>query len=299
MRTPPLFQSDEEAEMQAEQARQQGTTLIRSHLSHHFVNNPNSSYVTWISTLHPENADVVIDQRFLIPGNPWWTVYEETKTPTATAVPIAGEGEDPSTITYSTSTASTPHFCLRCSPLDLTVGVSFALIALLTTLVLEVTACSFYVVAAIFYGLAKPCDPPNVFTGMLYSIFMLNYWIFALIDSLLLLISVLFTELLAIAAFCMSICLGGILMALYWHQCIRRVCHMTRWASRRGCSNPPRHFVFCGRDEFKKDMDGSEVPAIPTAASAPVVIVDKASVVVEQDTRDSARSIPPYSTKTI
>ena len=34
-------------------------------------------FVTWIATLHPENADVTIDQRFFVSGNPWWAIYED------------------------------------------------------------------------------------------------------------------------------------------------------------------------------------------------------------------------------
>ena len=51
--------------------------------------------MTWIACLHPENAEVTIDQRFFIPGNPWWTVYEGAKRdiPTATAVPVSGVPE--------------------------------------------------------------------------------------------------------------------------------------------------------------------------------------------------------------
>eukprot|EP00550_Attheya_septentrionalis_P004534 CAMPEP_0198285348 /NCGR_PEP_ID=MMETSP1449-20131203/4670_1 /TAXON_ID=420275 /ORGANISM="Attheya septentrionalis, Strain CCMP2084" /LENGTH=323 /DNA_ID=CAMNT_0043982753 /DNA_START=44 /DNA_END=1015 /DNA_ORIENTATION=- len=68
---------DEEALMEAQEARDRGTQLIRDHLEEHLANNPSSTYVTWIATLHPENATVTIDERFLIPNNPWLVVYAE------------------------------------------------------------------------------------------------------------------------------------------------------------------------------------------------------------------------------
>ena len=61
---------DEEAILQAARHRYEASVLVRNHLESHAVNNPGASsdYVTWIATLHPENADITIDQRFFIPG---------------------------------------------------------------------------------------------------------------------------------------------------------------------------------------------------------------------------------------
>lgn len=62
--------SDEEAQAQAAvtASREAGIATIRNHCEHHLISNPTSTYVTWIATLHPENAHVTIDSRFLIPG---------------------------------------------------------------------------------------------------------------------------------------------------------------------------------------------------------------------------------------
>lgn len=66
------FVSDEEAQAQAQAAvtasREAGIATIRNHCELHLISNPTSTYVTWIATLHPENAHVTIDSRFLIPG---------------------------------------------------------------------------------------------------------------------------------------------------------------------------------------------------------------------------------------
>ncbi len=62
--------SNEEAQAQAAvtASREAGIATIRNHCEHHLISNPTSTYVTWIATLHPENAHVTIDSRFLIPG---------------------------------------------------------------------------------------------------------------------------------------------------------------------------------------------------------------------------------------
>ena len=56
-----------------------GIADIQHHCVQHLSHNPSSSYVSWIATLHPENAQVTINTRFLTPDNPWLTVYEEAK----------------------------------------------------------------------------------------------------------------------------------------------------------------------------------------------------------------------------
>ncbi len=61
---------DERAKQQAARHRQDAQNLVRDHLRNHAQHNPGASsdYVTWIATLHPENADITIDRRFFVPG---------------------------------------------------------------------------------------------------------------------------------------------------------------------------------------------------------------------------------------
>jgi hypothetical protein len=68
--TPTQDEDDEEAILEAARHRQHAQTIVRDHLENHADNNPGASsdYVTWIATLHPENADITIDQRFFVPG---------------------------------------------------------------------------------------------------------------------------------------------------------------------------------------------------------------------------------------
>mmetsp|Transcript_859 Transcript_859/g.1571 ORF Transcript_859/g.1571 Transcript_859/m.1571 type:complete len:93 (-) Transcript_859:2009-2287(-) len=80
MKQPPVLQTmsndDEEAEIQAVMARRHASEMVRDHLETHAANNPGTSsdYVTWIATLHPENAEITIDQRFFIPGVCLWNL---------------------------------------------------------------------------------------------------------------------------------------------------------------------------------------------------------------------------------
>jgi len=293
MKTPPILQSDDDREASAQAARAQteGTDLIRDHLNNHVEHNPGASsdYVSWVATLHPENAQVSIDERFVIPGNPWWTVYEQTKNslPYATAVPIAEYEEDrqeqQSQSTTSQVTAADkenqltlpdnnaiiaqptsspskklkyPHFCLRCNPVDTLVGMIFIFTTLLISFTLETIAFSFYLTGALFYKTAKAMEPLNIISALIYPFFMIFYSIFSLTDNILLLSSVLTTEVLNICSWSFGVIFGGILVADHRHQFTRRACHHLRWAFRREFVNPPR--TFCGNGKTVSNSDDVE-----------------------------------------
>ena len=269
--------SDERAEENAARSRLQGEDLVRNHLEHHIAQNPgeSSDYVSWMATLHPENAEVVIDQRFFVPGNPWWTIYEETKNaniPTATAVAIADgdehqqrveEGHQTPANKYSSSPPE-PSFCLICSPVDTFAGILVTFHAILGVFICEILALLLcYWPASMFYHLAQCFNPPC--TGIWYSVLMMFYHLFAFTDSIVLLTSVLVTEIVAVLGWLTSLCTGGVLRAKFWHQYIRRVCHGLRIVFRRGCNgDPPRHFVLFG-------VEKEETPESVVAADQPNV----------------------------
>lgn len=269
MKSPPILQqSDEDAEAQAAQSRMAGAAVVQDHLSNHLQNNSgrSSEYVSWIATLHPENADVTIDQRFLIPGNPWWTIYEDAKNdvPTATVVPVveheqgdeeaAAQGHHSGANTAAPPSPHRPHCILLCSPIDMIGGIFVTCFAIMGVLLCEGVALLIYLVAASLYWIAKIFDPPNAFTGMFYSFFMIFYFAFALADSIVLLASVLVTECVACAGWLLSVLLGGIMAANTWHQYIRRICHLIRWGFRGSCAKPPRHFAMCCMTDEKEEL---------------------------------------------
>lgn len=275
MRNPPILaieESDVAAEAQAAQTRHHASELVRRHLENHASLNPGASsdYVTWLATLHPENAEITIDQRFFVPGNPWWTIYEDTKhngvLPTATAVPVfqdrESEGEvvqqhingrtghkssdhPDSSSTGADSHTHPPPFYLVCSPISIFAGVLVGFHALLGTLLCEFLAlflCHFP--AAVFWKSAQACSPPSICTGVPYSLCMLIYYAFALCDSIVLLTSVMVVEVLAIVGYLVELVTGGVIMATFWHQYIRRSCHGIRVKFRQlSGQDPSRHVV--------------------------------------------------------
>uniref|UniRef100_A0A6U3RN36 Transmembrane protein n=1 Tax=Ditylum brightwellii TaxID=49249 RepID=A0A6U3RN36_9STRA len=311
---------DEDCEAQAAEARRQGTELIEDHFAHHVQHNPDSSYVSWIACLHPENAEVTIDERFFVPGNPWWTVYEGAKgeIPTATAESLEGAPTAVATANTPTSTTPPEDVSKSSSGLDLVVGSLLSVIGILTVFGLEAAAYAIYCVSAAFYRLSEAMDPPTTVTGIFYSICLLVYYLLALLDSCLLVASVLTTEIMAGALFLLSCLFAGCEMAASWHQYLRRTCHLLRWAFRSESlsAHPPRHLclVCLPKEKLREDKKGEEdieepptwariepsVPkedwveagssATPTAPEEHVIVLDQSNVIVENDGKDNSAS---------
>ncbi|CAJ1936533.1 unnamed protein product [Cylindrotheca closterium] len=293
MKSPPILnRANQDPELQAAEARAAGESIIRDHLDNHLVHNSGASseYISWIATLHPENAQIEIDERFFIPGNPWWSIYEQTvNMPCATAVAVpAADGEreahPPNAHQYnatsdgeakyvlSTTTHASddlteqstpadrqeepeqklPHYCLRSSPVDMCIALITTFHATFFTLVFEFSASIFYFVAASFYHIAQVFSPSNMFTGFFYSIFMIMYFAFAAADSALLLGSVLGTEAAIFVGWILGVLFGGIWVANKRHQFVRRVCHRIRWAFRHKHLEPPR--TFCKQSQVGTEL---------------------------------------------
>jgi hypothetical protein len=309
MRSPPIL-SDEEAQTQAARAQRDGETVVRNHLSSHLDNNPGASsdYVSWLATLHPENADVTIDERFFVPGNPWWSIYEETvnKMPYAYARPVtpgdetnqdirteevddnhhdhnpqydhekeSSSSNEPLTETPSPEPKSTSPFWLVCNPIDMLVGLITIFQAVLIVFVLEVIALAFYFISAFFYKSAKATmEPVKALTAPFYALFMIMYFTFALSDSIILLSNVLVTEIFMMVGWLLGCLFGGILIANERHQYIRKVCHHIRWGFRHDFTNPSRNFnlCHCSPDGDTNDGDAKD-ESQPEEDVAPTVIV--------------------------
>lgn len=292
-------EDDEEAMLEAARHRQRASSMVRNHLESHVDNNPGSSsdYVTWIATLHPENAEITIDPRFFIPGNPHWTIYEETKNnliPMATAVPIPNHSDDnnndddyrqnPSphygeTGAVSAGSSSSNNnnendggggFCKSCSPVSIAFGIMVGVPALFTVLALELVAFVWcYGLSTMFFYIARGFAPPNCCTCLFYYVFMLVHKVMRFVDSILLVVSVVVTEVLGFVACLVGFCTGGAGWASYLQQEIRRTCHGVRILFRKtsassstksenSSSHPPPRTFFCPMEPTTTTPAGEE-----------------------------------------
>ena len=241
--------SDAAARAQAQESHDEGVRIITSHLSSHLDQNPGSDFVSWIATLHPENADVRIDPRFFVPNNPWWSVYEAAK-PAASTVVVDGVPVDSITREevengrQDSKSNDSPGGGCFCNPVGFVVGIALAFSSIVSTFSIEVAALPLYFLAAVSFHVATPCNPPaNPLTGIIFSVFMLLYWIFSMVDSILLLVSVLVSEILGAVAGILGCLCGGFRGAKEWHQTVRKASHSVRATFRRPFTSPSRQLL--------------------------------------------------------
>eukprot|EP00536_Pseudo-nitzschia_multiseries_P014049 jgi/Psemu1/310549/fgenesh1_kg.651_\ len=138
--------------------------------------------------------------------------------------------------------------------------------------------CAFllcYVPGTLFYLTAETLAPPNCFTCLFYHLFSVIYNTLYFCDSIVLVVSVMVSELVAMAACMVGFCTGGALWAGRLHQQIRRVCHGIRVAFRKTTATdqlPPRQF-FCGGSRSRPTpnprSDAGEEPAVSAARIDP------------------------------
>mmetsp|Transcript_34945 Transcript_34945/g.70683 ORF Transcript_34945/g.70683 Transcript_34945/m.70683 type:complete len:310 (-) Transcript_34945:667-1596(-) len=227
--------SDAAAREAAAAAREAGIADIRNHCEQHLSTNPSSSYVTWIATLHPENAQVTIDPRFLIEGNPWLVVYEEAKedlqkgriragTTVTPSAPEAEEDDDKD----ETETA-TFSGCL-----DLIVGSTLVLTGILSSFTIEICAAYAYLSYWLCCKIVDMCSPPGLFSWLPLFLAWIIGKSFLLIDVVLLFFSIVVVECIAAANYLVCTILGcSHQVGKNAHQMTRKMSHLVRWAFRR------------------------------------------------------------------
>lgn len=244
--------SDRLAEDAAAEAREQGVELIRNHLGEYLVQNPDADYVTWIATLHPENAEVTIDPRFLIPGNPWATVFEEARA-------AAWRGAEPDHSSQSNGSSideaeeakmEDPQFARQTTArnihlgglIPMIVGCSFLLAAMGVAFGLQLASTIVYMLAVFFKCICKCLPPFSAWTAVLYLIPGGLLIVFQSLDLLLLVLDTVLVELLGLLAYILCTLLSfSHAVGKFYHQQIRRLPHFMRWACRKHLQcDPPR-----------------------------------------------------------
>ncbi|KAL9187582.1 hypothetical protein ACHAXT_001685 [Thalassiosira profunda] len=251
----PLPDADEEAQASAAAAREEGIATIRHHCTQHLALNPESSYCTWIATLHPENAEVSIDPRFLIEGNPCLAVYEEARSDLQKARGCESEGVVATPVASGAAQQSTHggdggtrHH--RAGLLDAVMGSLLVLVGVSTSFVLELIAAYCYLSFWLCRKIVNTCSPSTVFTCLPRSIAFVIGALYQLLDALLLVVSVIVVECIAGANYVVCTILGcSHYRGRFMHQATRKLPHLVRWAFRKRFEkwDPPRrtHFGWC------------------------------------------------------
>lgn len=117
-------------------------------------------------------------------------------------------------------------------------GISMAIGCVLATLSVEIVTIVVYILAKTFYELSKSFQQygPSSLLGIIFYFvalhFVLMTYILLFIDFVLFGVSILLTESLAISVGIINSVLSCFTNGLRWHQYIRKICHLTRWAFR-------------------------------------------------------------------
>jgi hypothetical protein len=203
-------------------------------------NADDSSFITWISTLHPEIAR--IDPRFQ-DESPWVTVYNEAYSEIPVAVQVVDLDEDLDTTLTVTSVGSDEEqnrpqreawshqhesegattSTSRLQPwkhsnfIDLIIGLVLTLVAVYLTFMIELNAIIFYMTAAGFHWLAEEVFSSPA-TLLFKSICLVVTPILMFVDFILLTVSVMVTEILGAVTRLLCTIVGGPRSGLEWHQ---------------------------------------------------------------------------------
>jgi len=235
-------------------------------------------FVTLHSAFHPENGDqslaVAIREQQLA-ENKWgavWaeaTLVEEDVTPSSPApsAPTKSDVEagsiDASQQEGPSTAATAPQMppWRKSNLFEMIFGITFTIAAVASTFGVELAAALVFVVAATFYNVAAFCKRQNnIFMYFWWAVFGLVYVVLQVTDAILLTVSVFVAELLAALGCLMTFVSGH--QGLQWHQYIRKLCHLTRWAFRDFHSSwefPKRTYPLFRQQSVDADTDDEGV----------------------------------------
>jgi lysylphosphatidylglycerol synthetase-like protein (DUF2156 family) len=134
------------------------------------------------------------------------------------------------------SHASSRKPCAQGHLLDIIVGTSLTFTGVAAIFAIEVSAFVIYAVAVGFFQLCRILEDLSSrlpFLWVFYHVFLFVTVVLMMADSLVLAVSVMISEILA-AVTCLLCTLLGCSCAIGsdWHQFVRKMCHLTRWAVR-------------------------------------------------------------------
>jgi hypothetical protein len=240
-----------------------------------------AQFVSLQQAFHPEEAETILTASALDPDeiahNKWGAVWTEARLiATVEAVPVYID-EETTTLTTSTFSAtssiedpsvgsadclaSTHDSTVRSSSgelsakpqasrsqawptfnlLETVLGISLTVAAVAATVGVEVAAALVYVLAVALHHLSRPCYR-CLWVG--HAVLRLLSWIILLVDAILLVASVLVTELVALAAALLTTFMAGPARGVQWHQYVRKLCLLSRWAFREFHQNWTPRRVF-------------------------------------------------------
>lgn len=132
----------------------------------------------------------------------------------------------------TTALGSSPKSVPVSNPLVVIFGYAFMIWAVAAALTTELAAVLTYMIGAGFYWSADVLKNGGMWTLPLQTLCLLLTALMLAVDVLVLTIGIFIVEVVAWVACVICMLFGGISAGIDWHQHIRKVCHLTRWAFR-------------------------------------------------------------------
>jgi hypothetical protein len=196
------------------------------------------SFVSLGDTFHPDGAVVAVPHPQ--EAKKWRVVWaeaivdpEDSAEVVVDAVAVDIDGHNNTLSATGVAVVHTGTSSLhRCNFIVLAVGYSFMIAAVATAFGTELGAVCVYLVASGFYWTAQQLKRIGPLGYPLQLLFLVLTTVLLCVDLLLLTVGIFVVELVAWLGCVICILFGGISVGTYWHQHIRKVCHLTRWAFR-------------------------------------------------------------------
>jgi hypothetical protein len=219
-------------------------------------------FVTLVDALHPERGTGMASA-IATPSAPVMDGALGNSHPNVAVVVLDGDEQHNSVADSASSPCSGANF------IEIVVGSSMVISAVAATYGMELSGAVVYILAAAFYNFAqktKKC------IGILPAmVFFIVAWVMMLVDGILLGLSVMISELLAMIANMLCALFGGCSKGPIWHQYVRKRCHYARWSFRNFHESwePKRKFPF-DKTEIETPVPNNDVvaPRSPPKAQA-------------------------------
>lgn len=116
--------------------------------------------------------------------------------------------------------------------IEVVLGTGLALSAVASVLAIDLSAAIVYLLECGFCQVSNSFKRLGGFFAPFYALFIMIVYVLMFVDMTLLAVSVLVAEILAVNTWLVTMLFGGCQQAAIWHQYVRRMCHLTRWALR-------------------------------------------------------------------
>ena len=260
--------------------------------------NKSSNKVSYLETLHPEQGFKALSKEEGSYAGKWDAVWAEAVLIDDDTNIQSNENSLERPTGEAEQTVKTDNQWNRYNFLLLTVGRAMLIAGVASTVMTELGGYIVFLAAAGFYWVSEKLRQMGGIVILFHYVFGLVYVILSFMDILLLFLGTLITELMAGIAFLLCTLFGGPAAGAEWHQSVRRLCHLTRWAFRSFHDewNCRRGLLLTETSHTKEESHGTNDIGVeaPTSVNNDdgTIVLGVDDVVVEQDPEDSRVEAP-------